>query len=49
VEFSQVADGDLTPLMTLANLREATLGEVLRGLAQQALAGAKFTVKYRQY
>jgi hypothetical protein len=49
IEFSQVSDGDLTPLMKLPNLRVATLGETLCNLAQETLAGAEFIIEYRQF
>ena len=47
IELSQVADGDLTPLMQLPNLQKATLGEGLRTLAQSTLDGAAFAIEYR--
>ena len=47
IELSQVTDGDLTPLLKLANLRVATLGDSLRNLAQETLAVAEFIIEYR--
>ena len=48
IELSQVADGDLTPLLTLPKLQKATLGEGLRELAQSTLGGAAFAIEYSQ-
>jgi hypothetical protein len=47
IELSQVADNDLTPLLSLPNLQKATLGKGLRNLAESALADAAFAIEYR--
>ncbi len=47
IELSQVADGDLTPLLRLPGLEKAALSEALRKEAESTLAGAAFAVEYR--
>ncbi len=49
LELSQVADGDLTPLLRLENLQRVVLGEPLRKRAETELAGAEFAVEYRDH
>ncbi|HPF86581.1 MAG TPA: protein kinase [Candidatus Limiplasma sp.] len=48
IELSQVADGDLTPLLALPKLQTATLGEALRDLANSTLGDAAFAITYRE-
>ncbi len=47
VGFDDVADGDLTPLLSLPLLKEAHLGEALWQSAQLDLAQAEFAVVYQ--
>ena len=48
IELSSVADGDLTPLLALENLRKTILPESMKSLAERTLSGAEFTVVYVQ-
>ncbi len=47
VGLDDVADGDLTPLLSLPRLKEAHLGEALRQSAQHDLSQAGFSVLYQ--
>ena len=47
IKVSDVADGDLTPLLALPNLQSAVLSEALKSLAQDQLGEAKFQMEYR--
>ncbi len=47
VGFDDVADGDLIPLLSLSQLKEAHLGEALRQSVQDDLPQAEFSVMYQ--
>ena len=44
IHVSSVADGDLSPLLTLPRLKDVYLGEALRQAAEEQLESAAFTV-----
>ena len=48
IEFSDVADGDLTPLLKLPSLQSAVLGASLQSLADAQLGTAEFIIQYRE-
>jgi len=47
-EVSGVVDDDLLPMLSLAHLKEVTLGEDMRKAAQAIEEKAEFTISYRQ-
>jgi len=46
-EVSKVIDGDLSPLLSLAHLKDVVLGEDMRQAAQAIEDKAEFTISYR--
>jgi hypothetical protein len=47
VSFSRIADGDLSPLMKLPQLKEVRMDESLRGTAEVELKQAQFQIIYQ--